>query len=389
MDFKKRKWQIVGVAVIGLVILAIAWGAVTKKKDVAATQAEEVTPVKVVKVDKGELTSMIKVSGKVAASKEVTIVPQVGGKVTAVKVAVGQKVKKGDLLITIDDSDILAQIKLNEAALGVSKAGQQQAAITYQEAQNNLERMKSLFAQGAISKSQLEEAENAFAKAAASYNPNSGNTQTAAQIKQAQAQLEAARINLRNTKITAPIDGVVAAKNIEPGEMASPGSPVLTIVDTDQMTVEGNFAESEVNFAKVGDKVKVYVTSAAKEPFEGYIESVSPIADLTTKAYPVKVRIENTSQLLKGGMTAEILMTAEAKEDVLVLPREALLDQGDKYIVYVIKDNKAQERVVSIGLTTDNMAEITEGLKAGEQVVISGQQYLSDGTKVTVETGGE
>jgi len=171
--------------------------------------------------------------------------------------------------------------------------------------------------------------------------------------------------------------------------MAAPGSPVLTIADMDQMVVEGNLAESEVNFAKVGDEVKVYVTSANKEHFRGYIENVSPIADPVTKAYSIKIRIENGSQLLKGGMAAEIHMTAEARDDVLVLPREALLDQGDRQVVYVIDGNKAQERAVTLGLTTDDMAEIVSGLKAGEQVVVSGQQFLTDGTKVTVESGGE
>lgn len=389
MNFKQRKVKIALIAAVGLIILAIAWGSISKNKDVSATQDEEVTPVKIVKAAKSELASTLKISGKVAASKEVTIVPKSGGKATEVRVEVGQKVKQGELLIALDDADIRAQIKVNEAALQVSKAGQQQAVIAYQEAQANLERMKALFAEGAISKSQLEDAENALARAAASYTPDSGGTQTAAQIKQAEAQLEAARINLQNTKITSPIDGVVAAKNIEPGEMAAPGSPVLTIADMDQMVVEGNLAESEVNFAKVGDEVKVYVTSANKEHFRGYIENVSPIADPVTKAYSIKIRIENGSQLLKGGMAAEIHMTAEARDDVLVLPREALLDQGDRQVVYVIDGNKAQERAVTLGLTTDDMAEIVSGLKAGEQVVVSGQQFLTDGTKVTVESGGE
>ncbi|MBU7006000.1 efflux RND transporter periplasmic adaptor subunit [Phosphitispora fastidiosa] len=389
MNFKQRKVKIALIAAVGLIILAIAWGAMSKNKDVSATQDEEVTPVKIVKAAKGELVSTLKISGKVAASKEVTIVPKVGGKVTDVKVKEGQKVKRGDLLIALDDADIRAQIRVTEASLEMSKAGQQTAVIAYQEAQANLERMKALFAEGAISKSQLETAENNFARAAASYTPDAGGTQTAAQIKQAQAQLEAARINLQNTRITAPIDGTVAAKNIEPGEMAGPGSPVLTIADMDQMVVEGNLAESEVNFAKVGDEVKVYVTAADEEPFQGYIESVSPIADPVTKAYSIKVWLENGSLLLKGGMAAEIYMTAEARDEVLVLPREALLDQGDRQVVYVVDGDKARERVVTLGLTTDEMAEIVSGLKAGEQVVISGQQFLIDGTKVTVASGGE
>ena len=222
------------------------------------------------------------------------------------------------MLIALDDTDIRAQIKMNEASLQLSKAGQQQAVIAYQEAQANLERMKALFAQGAISKSQLEDAENAFARAAASYTPDSGGTQTAAQIKQAEAQVEAAKINLQNTRITSPIDGIVAARNIEPGEMAATGSPVLTIADMDQMVVEGDLAESEVNYAKEGAEVQVYVTSAGNEPFRGYVESVSPIADPVTKAYSIKVRIENGSQLLKGGMAGEIHMTAEARDNVML-----------------------------------------------------------------------
>jgi len=388
LDFKK-KWKPLVVAAVVLGAAILGWGLRPKEQNVSAPGSEEVTPVKVIKAEKGELASVIKIGGKVAASKEVAVVPKIGGKVTGVNVEVGQSVKKGDILIVMDDSDIRAQIRLYEAALGLSQAGREQAVIAYGEAERNLERMRELYAQGAISQKQLEDAEAGFAKAAAAYNPNSDGTQTAAQIKQAQAQLEIARINLGHTRISAPIDGVVAAKNIEIGEMANPAAPVFTIVDTGQMVVEGNLAESEVNFAKTGDKVKIYVPSAGDEPFEGVVDHVSPIKDPISKAYPVKVRIKNTSSSLKGGMTAEMHMTAEARQNIIVLPKEAVLDQGDKNIIYVVNGDKVQERIVTVGLSTDTRVEIAEGLKVGEKVVISGQQFLSDGAGIILNTGGE
>lgn len=387
----KNNWKMLLIVFVGLAIVVTAGWALTAKDNNVPAQAEEeqVTSVKAEKVVKGDVATTIKISGKVAASKEVSVVSKIGGKVTQLKVQVGQRVKQGDLLVLLDGIDIQAQINLHEASVALTQAGQQQAEIAYQEAEINLERMQVLYDQGAISKKQLEDAENAYARAAASYNPDSGSTQTAAQLRQAQAQLDAAKINLANTRITAPIDGIVASVNIESGEMANPSAPLLTIVDTDQMIVEGNLAESEVNFAKIGEKVKVYVSSASDESFVGVMENVSPIASSTTKAYPIRVRIENNNQLLKGGMTAEVDMTAEAKEEVIVLPKEAVLDKGEKFVVFVVENNIAQERIVNIGLTTDAKAEILKGLEVGEQVVVSGQQYLSEGVKVKLETGGQ
>ncbi len=388
--FLKNNWKKLLIAFVGLTLAAAAgWAIKGKNQKVSTPVEEQVTFVKAEKVGIGDISSNIKVSGKIKPSKEVTLVSKMSGKVTQLKVQVGQKVRQGDLLVLLDDNDIQAQINLHEASIGVSKAGQQQAIIAYQEAEKNLARMKALYAQGAIPEKDLENAENAFAKAAASYDPNSVSTQTAAQLRQAQAQLDAARINLANTRITAPIDGIVASVNIEAGEMANPSAPLLTIVNTDQMIVEGNLAESEINFAKLGDKVQVEVLSASTKPFDGIVENVSPIASSNVKAYPIEVRIENSSQLIKGGMTAQITMVAEAKKDVIVVPKEAVLDKGEKFVVYVVQNNKAQERVVEIGLTTDAKAEITKGLEVGEQVVVSGQQYLSDGAKVKLETGGE
>lgn len=386
----KNSWKMWLIVLVGLAIVAMAGRALmVRDKKVPAQGEEQVTPVIAEKVQKGELASVIEVSGKVAASKEVSLVPKMGGKVTQLKAHMGQRVKTGDLLVLLDDTDIQAQISLHEASVAVAEAGQQQAVIAYQEALKNLERMKTLYAEGAVSKKQLEDAENAYARAKSTYNPDSGSSQTAAQLRQAQAQLEAAKINLANTRITAPIDGIVASVNIELGEMASPSAPLLTIVNTDQMIVEGNLAESEVNLAKVGDKVKVYVSSASDESFVGVVENVSPTANSTSKAYPIKVKIENSNQLLKGGMTAEVQMTAEEKEDVIIIPKEAVIDKGENFVVYVVKDNKARERIVDIGLATDAKAEITKGLEVGEQVVVSGQRYLSDGVKVKLETGGQ
>lgn len=374
------KKQLAVLAVVGLVTVSGCG-----KQPEAAPTTVEATPVKVAQVSSDDIISNVKISGRVQAAMEVSVVPKINGKVMQVKGDVGQRVRKGDVLVVLDDSDIRARIKVNQAAVQLSRSGQQSAVIAYEEAKTNLDRSRYLFQQGAISQKQLEDAENAFSRAAASYAPNSSSTQTSAQIQQAQAQLEAAQVELANTKVVAPIDGIIAARNIDPGEMASPSAPLFTIVNTDQMLVEANLAENEVNIIKVGTNVQVNVSAAGDKPFQGIVESISPAANNATKAYPIKIKMKNDGQLLKSGMMAELQLTSQAKHNVLVIPKGAILDRGGDKVVFVVKDKKAEERKITSGVSTDTILEITSGLVAGEQIVVSGQQVLSNGVEVEIQ----
>jgi len=361
-----------------------AVGGCAKKTEETKTEAET-TPVKVAEVKAVNLSNEVTVSGKIAAGMEVAVVPKIGGKVSKVNVEVGQKVKKGQLLVSLDGADLAAQIKAAEAGLQVAIASQKQAAIRYQEAKDNLTRMEALFQEGAISQAQYDAAKNGFDMAASTYDPARGGTLSDAQIKQAKANIDAMKANYANMVIVAPIDGVVAGRSVDPGEMAAPGVPVVTLVNSNEMVVEGNLAESEVNLVKVGQEVKVLVKATGEAAFTGKVESISPSADLRTKAYPIKIKIQNPDNKLKSGMFAEIKLATEDREGVLAVPKEAVIERGTKKVVFVVKGDTAFEKEVTTGIANDKLVEITGGISSGEQVVTIGHQSLMDKAKVSVQ----
>ncbi|MDA8233303.1 MAG: efflux RND transporter periplasmic adaptor subunit [Clostridia bacterium] len=375
----KRKLLAV-LLVVGLVAL-VGCG-----KEEEAPKAEvETTPVKVAKVSEVNLSNEITISGKIAAGMEVAVVPKVGGKVTQVTVNVGQRVKKGQVLVTLDGADLAAQIKAAEAGLQVSRAGQKQSAIRYQEAKDNFVRMEALYKEGAISQAQYDAAKNGLDFAASNYDPTKGGTLSDAQIKQSQANIDAMKANYANMVITAPIDGVVASRSVDPGEMAAPGAPVVNLVNTSEMVVEGSLAESEVNLMKVGQEVKVLAKAAGDEAFTGKVESISPSADARTKAYPIKIKIKNPDEKLKSGMFAEIKLATEARTGVVAVPKEAVIERGTKKVVFVVKGDTVSENEVAVGIANDKLVEVTKGVNTGDQVVVAGQQNLADKAKVTVQ----
>lgn len=380
----KRKVLAAGLALV----LAFTVAGCGKPKEEPTTTKVEATPVKVVKVSKGRVANAVTITGKVTAGLEVAVVPKVPGKVAAVTVDVGQRVKKGQVLVQLDSSDIQAQLKSAQAGLSVQRALQDQAAIRYRDAKDNYERMQYLFTQGAVSQVQLDGAKVQFDTAAAGYNPEGGNTQTSAALRQAQAQIDGLRVQLSNLTITAPAEGIIATRNVDPGEMASSQSPVVTIVNTDKMIVEGFLAESEVNLVSAGEQVKVLVKAVKEQPYVGKVLSISPSADARTKAFPVRIELENKDAALKAGMIAEVVLDTKAREGVLLIPKEAVLDRGDKKIAFVVNGGKeALEKQVTLGLSDDTSVEVAKGLSEGDQVVVNGQQLLTDKAPVTVQGG--
>lgn len=346
------------------------------KKEADLQQEIQAVPVSVTAVEKGELAEVSTLYGKLTPGKEVSLSSKTLGKVIAAPVKVGDKVHAGQLIIQLDDADALAQIEQNEAALAVAQAGQLETAITQEEARVNLERMQELYEQGAIPLQQLETAQHAYDRA------SSGRSD--AMVRQAQANLNYWRNQLDNMKIVSSIKGVVANLEAEPGEMLSPNLPVATIVDLDIMEVECQVPENEINKIHKGDIINIRIPSIDTEPFEGTVTSVAPTAEAQSKCFPVKIALNNPDHLLKAGMFAEVDLIIGRKQDVLTVPKEAIVEKGDIKVVYTVTDGVAYERKVTIGISSNDLVEIVEGLQENDSVVIEGQNLIKDQAAVQV-----
>jgi RND family efflux transporter MFP subunit len=349
-------------------------------QDAIANAESNSVPVEVVEAKKGDITEITRMTAQVEASEKVSIIPKMGGKVDRVAVSVGDRVSKGQVLIQLEQKDLLAQLKQAEAGLAAAKAGENSAIARLEDAQATLERMKKLYEEGAISKQQLEQAK-------LQYEVSSPEA-VYAQIEQAEAAVEAIKLQLENTTITSPISGVVTSVNVSTGEMAGPSMPVAEVMNLDEVEVKIGVVEQYINNINIGDRVYVKISSVSSEPFIGTIKTIAPAADSITKTFPVTVVLDNKDHQIKVGMFAEVSIVTRTREDVIIVPMQAVVDQGGRQTVFVVENDQAVSRQVEFGLNDGKNIEIISGIAEGESVIVKGQNIVIHGDPVSVQ-GGE
>ncbi|KAE9636282.1 efflux RND transporter periplasmic adaptor subunit [Defluviitalea raffinosedens] len=417
-----------------LIPMVLALGILTAgcgqtNQEVMNETEEKATPVKVEQVSKGQISNTFTYGGKINPKQQITVSSKIAGKVKAVNFDIGDVVKAGDILFTLDETDLKntirtleAQIKSAEAAVNMSKVGLnsakgsqqeqqknqlesnlQMAEIKLQDAKKAYEDMKALYEIGSASKQQLDQMKTAYDTAAIGYNSakeaydlfinklsKESVEQAQTQVAQAMASKESLEVQLANAyetlkdaAVRSPIDGIVSSRTIDAGEMVSGAVAPFTIIQMDTVFVEVNVSEQVINKLEKGQKVDVYVSSAFSEPFEGTIYAISPAADQTF-TYPVKIEIPNKDGLLKPGMFAEVEFAVDTVKDALIVPREAVLNEGDIYYVYIVEGDRAKKTEVKLGLDNGKEVEVVEGLTEGAQLIVKGQNYLEDGGKVQI-----
>ncbi len=384
----------------------------------ASSEGETKKPVavKVSKVEKRTVESIASLNGKVKPIEEVNITPKTPGKVQNIYFDVGHPVKKGSILFTLEDKDSRLQVSQAQASLMAAKASlskskgglmEQQLAqlknalvsakINFENAKLDYERTKQLYEVGGVSKQVLEAAESKYTLSEEQYSlakTNYGLTKSRinpesiaaaeAQVQQAQAAYDIAKSQLDNTKISSPIDGIVASKNIKVGELVSSSMPAMNIVNLDSVVVEVGVTEEIINKIKTSETVRVDVKSASDKTLKGRIISIAPSADPKTQSYLVKVKVPNSEHLLKGGMFAEVRLSVDKSENVLAVPLNSIIDDAGKKVVYVVEGEKAKRKEVILGFISEHYAEVKEGLAENEVLVIKGQNFLQDGSGIII-----
>lgn len=307
--------------------------------------------------------------------------------------------------------------KIEQAASQVASA-----EALYTNARKDWERMKYLFEEGAVSEQQydsatahlkqaeaqlknarealkiaesgpteqqLKAAQARLEQAESSYKQSQANAkQVEKQVAQARASLELAREQLEDAVIRSPINGTVSFRYIDPGEMASPGNPVLVVSSLDPLIVKAKVPERYVNSLSKGQEVKVELKNAAGRAFTGKIKSIGPVMNPQSKAYDLEISLPNPELLVKPGMTAVVEAEVETVKEALVVPAEAVLDRdGEKVVFVVAKDSRVQMRKIEVRTSNDREAAVSGDLLEGELVVVLGQHSLEDGAPVSVVTG--
>lgn len=308
-------------------------------------------------------------SGKIEAENSANISTRIMGYVTSVKVKTGQKVSKGQLLATISSADL--QAKKAQAEAGVN-----QATAAYNNAKRDYDRFVVLFAQKSASQKEMDDMTTHFEMAKA-------GLETAREMKnEVMAQFS-------YTNITAPFSGVVTGTFVKEGDMANPGMPILSVEGASKLQAVVMVSESEISDIKNGIATDVTIKSLSKT-VKGKVGEVSTSARNTGGQYIVKIDLDKTENVLSGMFVNAVFpikkTEVKTKNDLVLIPQEAVLKQGQLKGIYVVNDNNiAILRWLRLGKTYGNDIEVLSGLSLGEKYIVKADGRLFNGSKVSIQ----
>ena len=356
---------------------------------------EEVPPagtaVQVVTVTQGSIATENKVSGKISADNESTIMVATSAKCTAVYANAGDEVSAGDVICTLDLCSTLSSYNAATISYNSSvQSYQDQKAVFDAQInlyQKNVDDLKALFEIGAASQVEIDQAELQLKSAIATRN--STLSQLEAGMQSAKSNVEQLSTALENVdskgNVIAPISGTLVTMNAVENSFVSTSMPVAVIDGADQMKVVVSVSETLVPKLAAGDTADVYISSI-DQSFTATIRSVERAANVQTKLYTVTLGIPADVTGLLSGMFADVTFHTDVSENTIVVPTEAILTSNDVQYVYVVENDTARYVEVTTGLTGSGVTEITSDLTAGEQLVTVGQAYLADGDPVRIVT---
>lgn len=342
-------------------------------------------PVEFVTVSRGDIEKTVLATGTLKPSLQVNVGAQVNGQLTKVHVRQGDQVQKGQLLAEIDPTLQLSELRKSQAELASAEAQKRSAVVTLRQFQLELNRQLRLDRDRAGTKSILEQAQARVATQKAQIEVNQ------AEIVRAQMSLETAQANLGFTRIGAPIDGVVLGIVTQEGQtiVSSQSAPtILVLADVSTMSVHTRISEADILKVKVGQPLWFHVLA---EPQRRYDSQMQAIQDAPTQAlqdnngdnssqdqpsavyYNGMFNIANPQGVLRTSMTAQVFVVVEQAKNALLLPVAALgAEQGEnRYQVQVLKQGRAESRLIKVGINDRQFVEVLEGLQEGEQVMVT------------------
>ena len=372
---------------VPLVWLAGCGGETPRKVDAGVAAA---IPVRTVAVASEPWPEEYEAAGTVHARTVTTVSSKLMGYVREVQVQVGDRVTSGQLLVALETSEL-------DTSWRRADAGREEARNAIPETENaiagakaNLDlaratfnRMKDLFASKSISNQEYDEASARLKSAEAAYAmAESRRAQLTAKISQADQARSSAEIQRGYAQVRAPFAGVVTVKSVEPGNLATPGAPLVTIEREGAYRLEVPVEESRLPVIRRGASVSVTI-DAVDRKFQAAIGEIVPAVDAASRAYIVKIDLPAMPQLRSGafGRARFTLGTRQA----LAIPAAAITERGQLQSVYITDNGVARLRLVTIGRKFRDRAEVLSGLRAGEQVVAQVPPALSDGAKVEVQ----
>jgi len=384
----------------------------------AEKEQEPVVSVQVTPAQRGPISQVITSEAVVFPLEQATVAPKITSTVKKFHVQRGTRVKKGQLLVVLENADLAAAAEASKGdfeqadaayntTIGSSLPQQiQKAQLDAQTAQSSFEAQqkvfdsrKELFQQGAIARRELDAAEVALTQA------RSQNEQAQKQLadlqrlgkQQAVKSAEGSRLSaegkyrgaaaqLSYSEIRSPIDGVVTDRPLYEGDPATANQPILTVMNLSRLIAKAHIVQAEAAALKVGNPAELKVPGA-DEPIQGRITLVSPALDPGSTTIEVWAEETRPDPALKPGMTIQVSLTAKTVKDATLVPTSALFKstEGADYVLLVGSDHLAHQKIVQVGIRNGGFAQIVSGISAGDPVITSGGYALPDKTQVKIE----
>ena len=343
------------------------------------------------KAKKGSFSKKVDATGEIFATELIDVGAQVSGQIKKLYVKLGDQVKKGDMIASIDSSTQQNSIDNKEAQLAIYKAQLESAKVALNIAKTQFDRENALFSKNATSKQEFESAKN-------TYSANSAKIkELEAQIKQTNIELSTAKINLGYTKITAPRDGTVVSVQVEEGQTVNANQTTPTIVniaDLSHVKMKMQIAEGDITKIKVGTPVEYSILSEPTKKFQTTVSSIDP--GLTTLSdgsygssssskssyssssssssavyYYAQSIVDNKDGILRIGMTTQNELLIANVEDAIIVPSIGIKKDENGTFVYVLKDGKPVKTAVKTGIKDNLDTQIISGINEGDEIITS------------------
>jgi len=330
----------------------------------APQQAETIREVKVIQTASVSMPDSVTGLGTVHASETSQLSAQIMGVVMTVNAREGDRVKRGQVLVALDSSQSQASLDRAQAALASAQQSLLAAKTDRDLAESTLKRYATLFERKSVSPQEFDEVKARHAGAVARADA------AAATESEARASVSQAESGITYTRIRAPFDGVVTERKVDPGAMATPGTPLLTVEGSGNFRAEVTIDESSLRFVHLGADVPLALEAYPDQPLRGRVAQIVPSADPGSRTFLVKIELPRASQI-RSGLSVRANFSRGTR-DALLIPRTAVVERGATKAVYVVdQDQLASLRYITIGQSDTDRLEVLSGLAPKETIVAS------------------
>ena len=360
-----------------------------------------------------DLPRFFEATGSLAGDQQTDVAPSIAGKVVAVGVDLGSYVKRGQMIVRLDDVDSKLRVAQAQAQVEQAKAALRQAEekvglrpgqafdpnripevanarVALELAEKNLRRSEKLIESGDVSRSsydqqkaQRDQLKEQYESALSLVRQNYAALMTArANVANAETQLGLARRALSYALVFSPIDGYVAERNADLGEYVSPTSKVATVVRINPLRIRIDIPEQAIPEVTVGQSVSVTTSAWPDKNFSGRIARISPNVTASSRTLSVEADIENSGGGLKPGQFATVRILQSRSQPAVLIPARAVRTESGVSRVFVIREGRAEQRLVQLGHSESDLVEVKSGVASGEQVATSNIDQMSDGMAV-------